>query len=144
MGCQPHHCPTNSIKLYCWVIKAYMCEQLAKGCCLTAKWPGDKSATSESNALTITRPGYQCTMFHSISILFAFKFNILPLNHTHTDTQPFCLSGCCPRQPSWAGTRRKIHPLTPIVVINHHLSASSIYYDPWHPPCLIYTTHQHC
>jgi len=30
------------------------------------------------------------------------------------------------------------YPLTPIVVINHPLSASSIYYDPWHPPCSIY------
>jgi len=26
----------------------------------------------------------------------------------------------------------------PIVVISHPLSASSIYYDPWHPPCSIY------
>jgi len=25
------------------------------------------------------------------------------------------------------------HSLTPIVIINHPLSASSIYYDPWHP-----------
>jgi len=41
-------------------------------------------------------------------------------------------------QPRWAGTRRDIHPLTPIVVISHPLSASSIYYDPWHPPCSIY------
>jgi len=32
---------------------------------------------------------------------------------------------------SW--TRRNIHPLTPIVVINHPLYASSIFYDPWHP-----------
>jgi len=32
---------------------------------------------------------------------------------------------------------RNIHTLTPIVVINHPLSASSIYYDPWHPPCSI-------
>jgi len=36
-------------------------------------------------------------------------------------------------QPGWAGTRRNIHPLTSIVVINHPLSASSIYYNPWHP-----------
>ena len=28
-----------------------------------------------------------------------------------------------------AGTRRKIHPLTPILIINHPLSASAIY-DP--------------
>jgi len=40
--------------------------------------------------------------------------------------------------PGWAGTRRNIHPLTPIVVINCHLSASSIYCDPWHP---LYSIH---
>jgi len=34
--------------------------------------------------------------------------------------------------------RRNIHPLTPIVVLNHLLSAFSIYNDPWHPPCSIY------
>ena len=37
-----------------------------------------------------------------------------------------------------AGTRSNIHSLTPIVVISHPLFASFIYYDPWHPPCLIY------
>jgi len=26
----------------------------------------------------------------------------------------------------------------PIMVINHPLSAFSVYYDPWHPPCSIY------
>ena len=33
---------------------------------------------------------------------------------------------------------RNIHPLTPFVVISHPLTAFSIYYDPWHPPCSIY------
>ena len=28
--------------------------------------------------------------------------------------------------------------LMPVVVINRPLSASSIYYDPWHPPCSIH------
>jgi len=28
--------------------------------------------------------------------------------------------------------------LSPVVFINHPLSASSIFYDPWHPPCSIY------
>jgi len=27
---------------------------------------------------------------------------------------------------------------SPIMVINHPFSASSMYYDPWHPPCSIY------
>jgi len=55
--------------------------------------------------------------------------------HTHTHTRPY---GFCMWQPGWAGTRRSIHPLTPIMVISHPLYASSIYYDPWHPPCSIY------
>jgi len=57
--------------------------------------------------------------------------------HTHIHTTILRLYGFCPGQPRWAGTRRNIHPLTPIMVINHSLSASSIYYDPWHPPCSI-------
>jgi len=55
--------------------------------------------------------------------------------HTHTHTTILWLSGFCPGQPGWAGTRRNIHPLTPIMVICHPLSASSIYDDLWHPPC---------
>ena len=35
--------------------------------------------------------------------------------------------------PGWAGTKRKIHQLTPILIINHPLSASYIYCDPSHP-----------
>jgi len=53
--------------------------------------------------------------------------------HTHTHNH-LRLSGFCPGQP---GTRRNIHPLTPIMVINRSLSVSSIYYDPWHPLCSI-------
>jgi len=43
--------------------------------------------------------------------------------HTHTHTR---LCGNCPGQPRWAGTRRNIHPLTPIVVINRPLYACMI------------------
>ena len=32
-------------------------------------------------------------------------------------------TGLCLGLPRWAGTRRNIHPLTPIVIINHPLSA---------------------
>ena len=46
--------------------------------------------------------------------------------HTHTHTTVLRLYGFCPGQPGWAGTRRYINPLTPIVVINRPLSASSI------------------
>jgi len=35
----------------------------------------------------------------------------------------------CQGLSGWAGTRRNIHPLTPILIINHPLSASSIYCD---------------
>jgi len=48
------------------------------------------------------------------------------ISHTHTTI--LRLSGFCPEQTGWAGTRRNIHPLTPIVVISHPLSASSICY----------------
>jgi len=56
--------------------------------------------------------------------------------HTHTRTQPF--NGPCPGLPGWAGTRRNIHPLTPIFVTRHPLWTSSVYYDPRHPPCSVY------
>jgi len=57
---------------------------------------------------------------------------------TDTTTTILRLSGFCLGQPGWAGARRNICPLTPVMVINHPLSASSIYYDPWHPPCSIH------
>ena len=60
------------------------------------------------------------------------------LTHTHTRTTVLRLFGFCPGQPGWASTRRNIHPLTPFVVINHPLSASSIWYDPRHPLCSIH------
>jgi len=40
--------------------------------------------------------------------------------------------------PGWASIRRKINPLTPILIISHPFSASSIYCDPWHLPCSIH------
>ena len=56
----------------------------------------------------------------------------------YTHTTVLRLYGFCPGQPRWAGTRRNIHPLTPIVVINRPLFASSICYDPWYFPCKIH------
>jgi len=53
--------------------------------------------------------------------------------HTHTHTHN-SLTAFCPGLPGKAGTRRNIHPLTPILIIGHPLSSSSIYNDPWHPP----------
>jgi len=58
---------------------------------------------------------------------------------TTTTTTPFYGSLYLVRDnPGDPVPARSIHPLTPIVVINHSLSAPSIYYDPWHPPCSIY------
>jgi len=57
--------------------------------------------------------------------------------HTHTHNC-FTALWICLGQRGWDGTRRNIHPLTPIVIINCPLSVSSIYYDPWHPPCSIH------
>jgi len=55
------------------------------------------------------------------------------LAHTHNRLTAFG-----PGLPGWASTRRNTHPLTPILVIGHPLSTSSIYYDPWHPQCSVY------
>jgi len=63
---------------------------------------------------------------------------LISITHTHTHTTVLWLTGLCLGEPGLAGTRKNIHSLTPIVVISHPLSASSIYYDPWHPPCSIY------
>jgi len=63
---------------------------------------------------------------------------IQPSSGSTIHTTVLRLSGFCPWQPVWAGTRRIVHPLTPIVVISHPLSAFSICYDPWHPPHSIF------
>jgi len=57
------------------------------------------------------------------------------LTHTHIHNH---FMAVCLGLPGWAGTRRNTHPLRPIPIINHPLPASSIYYDPQHPPCSIY------
>jgi len=44
----------------------------------------------------------------------------------HTHTTILRLYEFCPGQPGWASTIRSIHPLMPIMVINHPLCASSI------------------
>jgi len=67
-------------------------------------------------------------------LLFIKSFHTHTYTHTHTTV--LRLYGFWPGQPRWNGTRRSIHPFTPNVVINRPLSASSIYYDPWHHPCL--------
>ena len=56
----------------------------------------------------------------------------------HTQHAHNRLTAFCPGLPGQTGTRRNIHPLTPILIIGHPLSFSSIYNDPWHPPCSVY------
>jgi len=68
-----------------------------------------------------------------VSVRFGPKMSLH--NHTHNHLR---LYGFCLGQPRWAGTRRNIHPLTPIVVINCPLSTSSIQHDPWHPSCSVH------
>ena len=48
---------------------------------------------------------------------------LLAMNNTYTHTTILQLSGFCLGQPGWAGTRRNINPLTPIMVISHPLFA---------------------
>jgi len=57
--------------------------------------------------------------------------------HTHTHTTVLWFYGFCLGQPEWAGPEETFTH-TPIIVITCPLSASSIYYDLWHPPCLIH------
>ena len=56
------------------------------------------------------------------------KIKICRHKHTHNRLTALCLG-----LPGWAGTRKNIHPLTPIMIIRHPLSTSSIYHDPQYP-----------
>ena len=76
-------------------------------------------------------------LYHSIFLPLASHHSGFLTSNTYTHTTILCLYAFCPGQPVWAGPRRNIHPLTPIVVINRPISASSIYYNPWHPLCSI-------
>ena len=66
----------------------------------------------------------KCTVLETVSVMEAFDaagvrvWKSLPSNlwkkHTHDR-----FITICPGLPGWAGTRRNIHPLTPLVLINH-------------------------
>jgi len=60
------------------------------------------------------------------------------LRYTHTCTQPFYGSLDIARTTRVSRYRKKQKPTHTHVVINHPLSASSICYNPWHPPGSIY------
>ena len=58
--------------------------------------------------------------------LLIFDRNVNKATHTHTHTHDR-FTALCPGLPGWAGTRRNIHPLTPVLLINHpyHLPPST-------------------
>jgi len=55
----------------------------------------------------------------------------------YTTTNNNRFTALCPGLPRLAGTRRNTHPPT-ILIIIQSFSASSIYHDPYHPPCSNY------
>jgi len=59
------------------------------------------------------------TSHKQLAFPFSLKYNY------STTTSVLQLSGCCLGLPGCAGTRRDIHPLTPILIINHPLLPSS-------------------
>jgi len=64
-------------------------------------------------------------------------FKNITCHNTHTDncfTALWILTGTT----RVSRYQKKHSPLTPIMIIGHSLSASSIYYNPWHPPCSNY------
>ena len=59
-----------------------------------------------------------------------FLFSACSVNNNNNNNH---LTAVCPGQPGQAGTRRNIHPLTPILVNALPLSPFSICNGPWHP-----------
>jgi len=50
----------------------------------------------------------------------------------------YCFTAHCLGLFGWSSARRNIHPLTPMLIIDRPLSASSIYCNPWHPSSSMY------
>ena len=63
-----------------------------------------------------------------------FAYYCAQLQYTIKNNNNNRFTALCPGLPGWVCTRRNIHPPT-ILIIIHSLSASFIYYVPWHPPC---------
>jgi len=72
---------------------------------------------------------FQISLYHSIALTVGLNYYNC-YNH-------FTALGTVRDNPG-EQVRSNIHAFTPIVVINHPLSASSSFCDPWHPPCSIY------
>jgi len=79
-----------------------------------------------------------CTEFRSTLSSYKLWKSVEPYyNYYNHFTALWTLSGTT----RVSRCQKNIHPLwplTPILAINHPLSSSSIFYDPWHPPCSIY------
>ena len=98
---------------------------------------GCLTAESRSNSVHPCQPFNQNnTEKLTITITHA-RTRVRTHTHTHTHTHNR-LTAFVPGQPGYAGTRRNTHPLTPILIIGHPLSSSSIYNDQWHPLCSFY------
>jgi len=69
-----------------------------------------------------------------------FGFSTHTHTHTHTHTQPFYGSLDFVWDYADEPVPKKHSPthIYSILIINQSLSASSIYCDPWHPPCSVY------
>jgi len=93
-----------------------------------------KVVLNNKNSHACTAHSYRSTQ-NEIIVFNSAQIYTSQNRHTHNR---LWLYEFCPGQPGWAGTRRNIHPLTPIMVISHSLSASSIYCNTWHPPCSIH------
>jgi len=74
---------------------------------------------------------------HDFTDLRRFSTPVQQHQSTENDTHNH-LTALFPGLPGWAGTRKIICLLTPILIIEHPLSTSSIYYDPYHPSCSKY------
>jgi len=80
---------------------------------------------------------HACMYYAWHDILWLASVRLLPHNlhcnyadYTHTHAHTPLFNGPLSGTPRWVSTTRSIHPLTPIVIIRHSLSTSSIYYDP--------------
>ena len=83
-------------------------------------------------------PLNRCVYYAHYQVFVCLCVCMYVCTHTHTHTHNH-LMALCPGPPGWASTRRNIHLLTTILINRHPLSTSSIYYDPYQPPCYYWT-----
>ena len=67
-----------------------------------------------------------CTLSPSLPAFHPSSFSLLTAtvhNYSHTHSR---LTALCRGLPGWAGTRRNIHPLTPILIIGHPFARNDL------------------